>query len=77
MAFTPGRSDASQEQTDVNSFAVLEPVADGFRNYIRKGVQIPAEEMLVDRAQLMTLTAPEMTKGCPLSYVNVGSENSI
>ncbi|HEY6510243.1 MAG TPA: catalase/peroxidase HPI, partial [Vicinamibacterales bacterium] len=61
VPFTPGRTDASQEQTDVEAFAVLEPVADGFRNYIRKAVQIPAEEMLVDRAQLMTLTAPEMT----------------
>jgi catalase-peroxidase len=57
----PGRTDASQDQTDVESFAVLEPTADGFRNYIRKGVQIPAEEMLVDRTQLLTLTAPEMT----------------
>ena len=53
--------DASQEQTDVVSFAVLEPVADGFRNYQRKGLQEPAEELLVDRAQLLTLTAPEMT----------------
>jgi catalase-peroxidase len=61
VPFTPGRTDASQEQTDVDSFAVLEPAADGFRNYIRKAIQIPAEEMLVDRAQLMTLTAPEMT----------------
>ena len=61
VPFTPGRTDASQEQTDVDSFAVLEPTADGFRNYIRKAVQIPAEEMLVDRAQLLTLTAPEMT----------------
>ena len=61
VPFTPGRTDASQEQTDVDSFAVLEPVADGFRNYIRQGIQIPAEEMLVDRAQLLTLTAPEMT----------------
>jgi catalase-peroxidase len=61
VPFTPGRTDASQEQTDVDSFAVLEPTADGFRNYIRKAIQIPAEEMLVDRAQLMTLTAPEMT----------------
>jgi catalase-peroxidase len=60
VPFAPGRTDASQEQTDVDSFAVLEPVADGFRNYIRQGVQVPAEEMLVDRAQLMTLTAPEM-----------------
>ena len=61
VPFAPGRMDASQEQTDVVSFAVLEPVADGFRNYQRKGLQIPAEELLVDRAQLLTLTAPEMT----------------
>jgi len=61
VPFTPGRMDASQAQTDVDSFAVLEPIADGFRNYLRKGVKRPAEEMLVDRAQLMTLTAPEMT----------------
>jgi catalase-peroxidase len=53
--------DASQEQTDAVSFAVLEPAADGFRNYQRKGLQVPAEELLVDRAQLLTLTAPEMT----------------
>jgi catalase-peroxidase len=52
--------DASQEQTDVDSFAVLEPTADGFRNYLRKGNGIPAEELLLDRAQLLTLTAPEM-----------------
>jgi catalase-peroxidase len=61
VPFTPGRTDASQEQTDVESFAVLEPAADGFRNYLRKGHQGPAEELLVDRAQLLTLTAPEMT----------------
>jgi catalase-peroxidase len=61
VPFSPGRMDASQEQTDVVSFAVLEPAADGFRNYQRKGLQVPAEELLVDRAQLMTLTAPEMT----------------
>ena len=61
VPFAPGRMDASQEQTDAVSFAVLEPVADGFRNYQRKGLQAPAEELLVDRAQLLTLTAPEMT----------------
>jgi len=61
VPFTPGRADASQEQTDIESFAVLEPVADGFRNYKRSGNTISAEEMLVDKAQLLTLTAPEMT----------------
>ncbi len=61
VPFSPGRTDASQEQTDVHSFAVMEPAADGFRNYRRKGEQRPVEEMLVDRAQLLTLTAPEMT----------------
>jgi catalase-peroxidase len=61
VPFSPGRTDASQTQTDVESFAVLEPSADGFINYSRKGNQIPAEELLVDRAQLLTLTAPEMT----------------
>ena len=61
IPFTPGRTDASQQQTDVHSFAVLEPTADGFRNYQRKGIQTPAEELLLDRAQLLTLTAPEMT----------------
>src|SRR5271157_102127 len=61
VPFSPGRTDASQEQTDVKSFAVLEPAADGFRNYVRKGDQRPAEELLVDRSQLLTLTAPEMT----------------
>jgi len=61
VPFTPGRTDASQEQTDVHSFAPLEPVADGFRNYLRGGHPLPAEELLVDRAQLLTLTAPEMT----------------
>jgi catalase-peroxidase len=59
--FAPGRTDASQEQTDVVSFAVLEPTADGFRNYIRKGQESSAAELLLDRAQLLTLTAPEMT----------------
>jgi catalase-peroxidase len=61
VPFTPGRTDASQEQTDVDSFAAMEPTADGFRNYIGNAIQLPAEEMLVDRAQLLTLTAPEMT----------------
>ena len=61
VPFSPGRTDASQEQTDVDAFAVLEPTADGFRNYQRKGRQRAAEELLVDRAQLLTLTAPEMT----------------
>src|SRR5258706_5853291 len=61
VPFSPGRTDASREQTDVDSFNVLEPTADGFRNYLRKAQQGPAEEVLVDRAQLMTLTAPEMT----------------
>ncbi len=61
VPFTPGRTDASQAQTDVESFAVLEPIADGFRNYMTSRYAISAEEMLVDKAQLMTLTAPEMT----------------
>ena len=61
IPFTPGRTDASQEQTDVQSFAVMEPVADAFRNYLRSGQVLSAEELLVDRAQLLTLTAPEMT----------------
>ncbi|HXE98600.1 MAG TPA: peroxidase family protein, partial [Dongiaceae bacterium] len=61
VPFAPGRTDASQEQTDVESFAVLEPVADGFRNYLKTRYTASAEELLVDRAQLLTLTAPEMT----------------
>ena len=61
IPFTPGRTDASQEQTDVHSFAVMEPVADGFRNYLRNGQVLSAEEFLLDRAQLLRLTAPEMT----------------
>jgi catalase-peroxidase len=60
VPFTPGRTDASQEQTDVDSFAVLEPAADGFRNYQKTEYTVSAEELLVDRAQLLTLTAPEM-----------------
>ena len=61
VPFAPGRTDATAEQTDAAAFAVLEPFADGFRNYARAGLGVPAEEMLVDRAQLLTLTAPEMT----------------
>jgi len=61
VPFTPGYTDASQEATDVESFAVLEPVADGFRNYLKTGHKAPTAEMLVDRSQLLTLTAPEMT----------------
>ena len=61
VPFTPGRTDASQRQTDPESFAVLEPIADGFRNYLKTKYTVSAEEMLVDRAQLLTLTAPEMT----------------
>ena len=61
VPFTPGRMDASQEQTDVESFAVLEPIADGFRNYLKGKYTVPAEALLVDKAQLLTLTAPEMT----------------
>jgi catalase-peroxidase len=61
VPFTPGRTDASQEQTDAESFAVLGPVADGFRNYLKTNYTVPAEALLVDKAQLLTLTAPEMT----------------
>jgi catalase-peroxidase len=61
VPFAPGRTDASQEQTDVESFAVLEPQADGFRNYVKTKYTVSAEEMLIDKAQLLTLTAPEMT----------------
>jgi catalase-peroxidase len=61
VPFTPGRSDASLEQTDVKSFAVLEPEADGFRNFQKMAFTVSAEHMLVDRAQLLTLSAPEMT----------------
>ncbi len=75
VPFAPGRTDASQENTDVESFAVLEPTSDGFRNYLRPDHDRPAEELLVDRAHLMTLTAPEMTVlvgGLRALSVNVG-----
>jgi catalase-peroxidase len=75
VPFTPGRTDASQEQTDVDSFAVLEPTADGFRNYLKTEYTVSAEELLVDRAQLLTLTAPEMTVlvgGMRVLNANVG-----
>ncbi len=61
VPFTPGRTDTSQEQTDVESFAVLEPIADGFRNYLKGKYTVPAEALLIDKAQLLTLSAPEMT----------------
>ncbi|HET9620079.1 MAG TPA: catalase/peroxidase HPI [Kofleriaceae bacterium] len=61
VPFTPGRGDATAEQTDAESFSVLEPVVDGFRNYAKDNYSVPAEELLIDRAQLLTLTAPEMT----------------
>jgi catalase-peroxidase len=61
VPFTPGRMDASQEQTDVESFVVLEPIADGFRNYLKSKYSVSAEELLIDKAQLLTLTAPELT----------------
>ena len=76
VPFSPGRMDASQEQTDVESFAVLEPAADGFRNYTRKGLEGAAAELLVDKAQLLTLTAPEMTVligGLRVLNANTGS----
>ena len=75
VPFTPGRTDALQEQTDVDSFAVLEPTADGFRNYLADGHPRTAEELLVDRAQMLTLTAPEMTVlvgGMRVLNANVG-----
>ena len=75
VPFSPGRTDASQAQTDVESFAVLEPVADGFRNYVKGELAVPAEELLIDKAQLLTLTAPEMTVlvgGLRVLSANVG-----
>ena len=77
VPFTPGRMDASQEQTDVESFSVLEPVADGFRNYQKKKFSVSAEELLLDRAQLLTLTAPELTVLIGgLRALNANFENS-
>ena len=61
VPFAPGRTDASQEQTDADSFAVLEPTFDGFRNYVKAGTAWPVEQALIERANLLTLTAPEMT----------------
>jgi catalase-peroxidase len=81
VPFSPGCTDALQEQTDVDSFAVLEPTADGFRNYLRKGLEASAAELLVDRANLLTLTAPEMTVligGLRALNANIGhSENGV
>ncbi|MGE7955389.1 catalase/peroxidase HPI [Pseudomonas sp. NPDC089530] len=75
VPFSPGRTDASQEQTDVESFGFLEPIADGFRNYLKGHYRVPAEALLVDKAQLLTLTAPEMTVligGLRVLDINVG-----
>ena len=78
VPFTPGRTDATQEQTDVDSFQVLEPFADGFRNYLKARYTVSAEELLLDRAQLLTLTAPEMTVligGMRVLNTNVGDSS--
>ena len=75
VPFAPGRTDATQEQTDVDAFAVLDPIADGFRNYQKAKYSVSAEELLVDKAQLLTLTAPEMTVlvgGLRMLDANVG-----
>jgi catalase-peroxidase len=81
VPFHPGRTDASQDQTDVESFAVLEPKADGFRNFLKPGLDRPAEELLLDKAQLLTLTAPEMTvlvAGMRMLSANTGnSQNGV
>lgn len=79
VPFAPGRMDASQEQTDAESFAVLEPVADGFRNYRKKAYSVSPEEMLLDKAQLLTLSAPEMTVlvgGLRVLGANVGGSKA-
>ena len=78
VPFTPGRTDASQEQTDVESFAVLEPDADGFRDYVGKGHPVPAEHLLIERAFRLTLSAPEMTVlvgGLRALHVNAGQSD--
>ena len=78
VPFTPGRTDASQEQTDVESFAVLEPDADGFRNYLGEGHEVPAEHLLIERAFRLTLSAPEMTVllgGLRALNANTGQSN--
>ena len=75
VPFRPGRADASEEQTDVESFAVLEPDADGFRNYLGEGHEVPAEQLLIERASRLTLSAPEMTAligGLRVLKVNAG-----
>jgi catalase-peroxidase len=81
VPFSPGRTDATQEQTDTESFAVLEPTADGFRNYLQKGHELPAEHLLVDKAFTLTLSAPEMTAllgGMRVLYANAGqSEHGV
>ncbi|MCE2595646.1 catalase/peroxidase HPI [Motilimonas cestriensis] len=77
VPFTPGRTDASLQQTDVESFAVLEPIADGFRNYLKQVYSVPAEKLLLDKAQLLTLTAPEMTVLVGgLRVLNINTEQS-
>jgi len=80
VPFTPGRGDATQDQTDVDSFAVLEPISDGFRNYQKAEYSVSAEELLVDRAQLLTLTAPEMTVlvgGLRAMNANTGNSHGV
>ena len=80
VPFTAGRTDATQDHTDVESFSVLEPIADGFRNYIKKQYDIEAEKLLIDKAQLMTLTAPEMTAWGGMRVLNTnfgGSKHGV